>query len=42
MRCNQGDLLNNTITLYSGETESGEGRTVALREECRQWTEPLN
>jgi len=35
MRCEQVDLLNNTITLYSGETKSGEGRTVSLTEECR-------
>ena len=35
MRCNQVDLLNNTVCLYSGETKNGEGRTVALTEECR-------
>jgi integrase len=34
MRCEQVDLLNNTITLFSGETKNGEGRTVALTEEC--------
>jgi len=36
MRCKQVDLLNNTVTLYSGETKNDEGRTVALTEECRQ------
>jgi integrase len=36
MRCEQVDLINNTIMLYSGETKNGEGRTVALTEECRQ------
>jgi integrase len=36
MRCSQVDLLNDTITLYSGETKSGEGRFVKLTEECRQ------
>ena len=30
MRCKQVDLLNGTVTLYSGETKSGEGRTVRL------------
>lgn len=35
MRCEQVDLLNNTVTLYSGETKNKEGRTVALTEECR-------
>lgn len=35
MRCKQVDLLNNTVTLYSGETKNDEGRTVALAEECR-------
>jgi integrase len=35
MRCKQVDLLNNTVTLYSGETKNDEGRTVALTEECR-------
>jgi hypothetical protein len=35
-RCGQVDLLNNTVTLYSGEAKNGEGRTVALTEECRQ------
>jgi integrase len=36
MRCKQVDLLNDTVSLYSGETKNGEGRTVALTEECRQ------
>ena len=36
MRCAQVDLINNTVTLYSGETKNGDGRTVALTEECRQ------
>jgi hypothetical protein len=27
--------LNNTVTLYSGEIKNGEGRTVALTEECK-------
>jgi integrase len=36
MRCKQVDLLNNTVSLYSGETKNGEGRTVALTEECRK------
>jgi integrase len=36
MRCEQVDLLSNTIRLYSGETKNGEGRTVVLTEECRQ------
>jgi len=35
MRCEQVDLLNDTVTLYSGETKNKEGRTVALTEECR-------
>ena len=35
MLCSQVDLLNNTVTLYSGETKNKEGRTVALTEECR-------
>jgi integrase len=35
MRCKQVDLLNNTVSLYSGETKNGEGRTVTLTEECR-------
>jgi integrase len=26
MRCNQVDLLNNTVCLYAGETKNGEGR----------------
>ena len=30
MRCSQVDLLNNTITLYSGETKNDDGRTVSL------------
>jgi integrase len=34
MRCAQVDLLNNTISLYSGETKNGEGRTVVLTKEC--------
>lgn len=33
MRCEQVGLLNNTVTLYSGEND--EGHTVALTEECR-------
>src|SRR5499427_3159258 len=28
MRCRQVDLLNRTVSLYSGETKNGEGRTV--------------
>lgn len=36
MRCNQVDLLNNTVSLYSGETKNGEPRIVVLTEECRQ------
>jgi integrase len=35
MRCQQVDLLNNTVCLYSGETKNGEGRIVKLTEECR-------
>ena len=35
MLCKQVDLLNNTVTLYCGETKNKEGRTVALTEECR-------
>jgi integrase len=35
MRCSQVDLLNNTVTLYSGETKNDEGRTVVLTEEYR-------
>lgn len=37
MRCEQVDLLNNTVSLYSGETKErgGEPRLV-LTEECRQ------
>lgn len=35
MRCKQADLLHNTVSLYSGETKNGEGRTVTLTEECR-------
>lgn len=35
MRCEQLDLLNDTVSLYSGETKNGEGRTVKLTEECR-------
>ena len=36
MRCSQVDLLNNPVTLYSGETKNKDGRTVVLTEECRQ------
>jgi integrase len=36
MRCEQVDLLNNTISLYSGETKNGEGRTVVLTEDCKR------
>ena len=36
MRCRQVDLLNNTVSLYSGETKNNEGRIVVLTEECRQ------
>jgi integrase len=36
MRCEQADLLNNTVSLYSGETKNGDGRTVTLTEECRR------
>ena len=36
MRCVQVDLLNDTISLYSGETKNGEGRFVALTRECRE------
>ena len=35
MRCEQVDLLNNTLSLYSGETKNGEPRIVYLTEECR-------
>src|SRR5215831_19616949 len=35
MRCKQVDLLNNTVTLYSGETKNDEGRMIALTDECR-------
>jgi len=35
MRCSQVDLLNNTVCLHSGETKNGEGRIVALTDECR-------
>ena len=35
MRCKQVDLLNNTVSLYAGETKNGEPRIVALTEECR-------
>jgi hypothetical protein len=31
----QVDLFNNTVSLYLGETKSGEGRTVTLTNECR-------
>lgn len=36
MRCEQVDLLNNTVSLYFGETKNGEPRIVVLTEECRQ------
>jgi len=36
MRCQQADLINNTISLYSGETKNEEGRTVVLTEDCRR------
>jgi integrase len=36
MRCQQVDLLNNTVSLYSGETKNGEGRTVVLTDDCRR------
>jgi integrase len=35
MLCKQVDLLNNTVTLYSGETKNKEGRLVVLTEECK-------
>jgi integrase len=35
MRCSQVDLLNNTVSLYSGETKNGEPRIVYLTDECR-------
>src|SRR5215475_14741422 len=35
MRCSQVDLLNNTLSLYSGETKNGEPRIVYLTDECR-------
>jgi integrase len=35
MRCQQVDLLNNSVSLYPGETKNGEGRTVVLTEDCR-------
>jgi integrase len=35
MKCSQVDLLNNTVSLYSGETKNGEARIVYLTEECR-------
>jgi len=35
MRCSQVDLLNDTVSLYNGETKNGEGRIVVLTEECR-------
>ena len=35
MRCKQVDLLNNTVSLYAGETKNGEARIVHLTEECR-------
>jgi integrase len=36
MRCQQVDLFNHTISLYSGETKNGEGRTVVLTEDCKR------
>ena len=36
MRCEQVDLLNDTVSLFSGTTKNGEGRTVKLTEEGRQ------
>lgn len=36
MRREQVDLLNNTVSLNSGETKNGEPRIVVLTEECRQ------
>jgi len=36
MRCGQIDLLDGRISLYSGETKNGDGRTAYLTEECRQ------
>jgi integrase len=36
MRCQRVDLLNNSISLYSGETKNGEGRTVVLTEDCKR------
>jgi len=36
MRCEQVDLLSNTVPLYSGETKNGEPLIVVLTEECRQ------
>lgn len=36
MRCAQVDLLNNTASLYSGETKNDEARIVVLTEECRR------
>src|SRR5262249_48864239 len=35
MKCSQVDLLNNTVSLYSGETKNGEPRIVYLTDECR-------
>src|SRR5215470_8396127 len=35
MRCSQVDLLNSTVSLYSGETKNGEPRIVYLTDECR-------
>ena len=35
MRCEQVDLFNNTVTVYSGEAKNDVGRTVARTEECR-------
>jgi integrase len=36
MRCGQVDLFSRSIRLNPGETKNGEGRTVALTEECYQ------
>jgi integrase len=36
MRCSQVDLLDNTITLYAGETKNDESRKVVMTEECRK------
>ena len=37
MHCEQVDLLNGTVALFSGTTKNGEGRKVSsLTAECRQ------